>query len=52
MSRKGNYYDNASMESFRGTLKGELVHHRQFINTPERSLCTEKIPHRESDHSS
>jgi len=28
MSRKGNCYDNAPMESFFGTLKNELVHHR------------------------
>lgn len=28
MSRKGNCYDNASMESFWGTLKNELVQHR------------------------
>jgi len=28
MSRKGNCYDNAPMESFGGTLKQELVHHR------------------------
>ncbi len=30
MSRKGNCYDNAPMESFWGTLKNELVHHRRF----------------------
>jgi putative transposase len=30
MSRKGNCYDNAPMESFWGTLKDELVHHRRF----------------------
>jgi transposase InsO family protein len=29
MSRKGNCYDNAPMESFFHTLKTELVHHRQ-----------------------
>lgn len=29
MSRKGNCYDNAPMESFWGTLKKELVHHRR-----------------------
>ena len=29
MSRKGNCYDNAPMESFWGTLKNELVHHRR-----------------------
>ena len=30
MSRKGNCYDNAPMESFWGTLKMELVHHRRY----------------------
>ncbi|MDI3466873.1 MAG: Transposase [Nitrospira sp.] len=29
MSRKGNCSDNAPMESFWGTLKTELVHHRR-----------------------
>ncbi len=30
MSRKGDCYDNAPMESFLGILKTELVHHRRF----------------------
>jgi putative transposase len=30
MSRKGDCYDNAPMESFWGILKIELVHHRGF----------------------
>ena len=30
MSRKGNCYDNAPMESFWGTLKQELVHHCRY----------------------
>jgi len=30
MSRKGNCFDNAPMESFWGTLKVELVHHRRY----------------------
>jgi len=30
MSEKGNCYDNAPMESFWGTLKQELVHHRRY----------------------
>jgi len=30
MSRKGNCYDNAPMESFWGSLKNELIHHRRF----------------------
>ncbi len=32
MSRKGNCYDNAPMESFWGTLKNELVHHRRYAS--------------------
>jgi len=30
MSRKGDCWDNAPMESFWGTLKNERVHHRKF----------------------
>jgi len=30
MSKAGNCYDNAPMESFWGTLKQELVHHRRY----------------------
>lgn len=30
MSRRGNCYDNAPMESFWGILKQELVHHRHY----------------------
>jgi transposase InsO family protein len=30
MSRKGDYLDNAPMESFFHTLKTELVHHRKY----------------------
>jgi transposase InsO family protein len=35
MSRKGNCYDNAPMESFWGTLKVELTHSRQFATRQE-----------------
>lgn len=35
MSRKGNCYDNAPMESFWGTLKGEVVHHRRYKTRQE-----------------
>jgi putative transposase len=31
MSRKGDCWDNAPMESFWGTLKNELVHHRKYF---------------------
>ncbi|MFZ6644034.1 IS3 family transposase, partial [Undibacterium sp. TC4M20W] len=30
MSRKGNCYDNAPMESFWGSLKNELIHHQHY----------------------
>ena len=35
MSRRGNCYDNAPMESFWGTLKNELVHHRRYMTRDE-----------------
>ena len=35
MSRKGNCYDNAPVESFFGTLKTELVHHRRYHTRDE-----------------
>ncbi len=35
MSRRGNCYDNAPMESFWGTLKNELIHHRRYTARQE-----------------
>jgi transposase InsO family protein len=35
MSRKGNCYDNAPMESFFGTLKTELIHQRHYLTRLE-----------------
>ena len=35
MSRVGNCYDNAAMESFWGTLKTELVHHSKYRTIEE-----------------
>ena len=35
MSRRGNCYDNAPMESFWGTLKNELVHHCRYATRAE-----------------
>jgi putative transposase len=35
MSRRGNCYDNAPMESFWGILKQELVHHRHYYTRGE-----------------
>jgi putative transposase len=34
MSRAGNCYDNAPMESFFGTLKTELIHRRRYATRP------------------
>jgi len=38
MSRKGNCWDNAPMDSCRGALKTELIHHRRFV-TREQARC-------------
>jgi putative transposase len=35
MSRKGNCYDNAAMESFWSTLKQELIYRRHFVTRDE-----------------
>jgi len=35
MSRKGNCWDNACVESFFGTLKRELVYHRRYTTRDE-----------------
>lgn len=35
MSRRGNCYDNAPMESFWGSLKNELVHHYRYATRSE-----------------
>ena len=44
MSRPGNCYDNAPMESFWGTLKNELVHHRRYERREQaRQEITEYI---------
>ena len=37
MSRKGNCYDNAPMESFWGTLKNELIYHERY-ETREKAM--------------
>ena len=44
MSRKGDCYDNAPMESFWGSLKNELVHHERFVTRQQaRHAITEYI---------
>ena len=40
MSRRGNCYDNAVMESFFGTLKTELVHHETY---PTREVARQSL---------
>jgi len=35
MSRKGDCYDNAPMESFWGTLKSEHIYHRRYLTRQE-----------------
>jgi putative transposase len=44
MSRKGNCWDNAPMESCWGSLKTELIHHRHFVTREQaRREITEYI---------
>lgn len=44
MSRKGNCYDNAPMESFWGSLKNELIHHQRYATRADaQSAITEYI---------
>jgi putative transposase len=42
MSRKGNCYDNAPMESFWGSLKNELVHHRRFATRVDAQAAVQE----------
>ena len=39
MSRKGNCYDNAFIESFRSSLKYEVVHHHRFATRTEARIA-------------
>lgn len=56
MSRKGDCYDNAVMESFNHTLKTELVHHQHYRTIAEaRAAVFDYIEHfynRRRSHSS
>jgi len=56
MSRKGNCFDNAPMESFFGSLKNELVHRTRFKTREEarRAIfeCIEVWYNRQRRHSS
>lgn len=42
MSRKGNCYDNAPMESFWGSLKNELVHHCRYTTRDEAKVSIQE----------
>ncbi len=42
MSRKGNCFDNAPIESFRGSLKNELVHHHRFKTRAEAKAAIQE----------
>lgn len=39
MSRRGNCYDNAPIESFWGSLKSELIYHRRFATREQARLA-------------
>ena len=39
MSRRGNCYDNAPIESFWGTLKNELIYHQRFATREQARLA-------------
>jgi transposase InsO family protein len=42
MSRKGNCYDNAPMESFWGSLKNELVHHHRYATRADAQAAIQE----------
>jgi putative transposase len=42
MSRRGNCYDNAPMESFWGSLKNELVHHQRYATRTEAQAAIQE----------
>jgi putative transposase len=39
MSRTGNLYDNATIESLFGTLKIELIHHESYVTRAQAHLA-------------
>ena len=55
MSRKGNCWDNACVESVFGTVKRELIHHRQYRTReePRQEIfeCLEVFDNRQRCHS-
>jgi putative transposase len=42
MSRKGNCYDNASMEGFWGSLKNELIHRQRYATRAEAEVAIQE----------
>ena len=44
MSRKGNCWDSAPMESFCGALKSELVHHWRFSTREQARREIDEYP--------
>jgi len=42
MSREGNCYDNAPLESFRGSLKNELVHHHRYATRADAQTAIQE----------
>lgn len=42
MSRKGNCYDNAPMESFWGSLKNELIHHHRYATRADAQAAIQE----------
>ena len=42
MSRRGNCYDNAPMESFWGSLKNELVHHQRYATRADAKAAIQE----------
>ncbi|WP_323157057.1 IS3 family transposase, partial [Pseudomonas rhodesiae] len=45
MSRKGNCYDNATMESFFGTLKSEFYYRESFDNEAQLQAGLDQYIH-------
>lgn len=42
MSRRGNCYDNAPMESFWGSLKNELIHHHRYATSADAKAAIQE----------
>lgn len=42
MSRRGNCYDNAPMESFWGSLKNELIHHQRYATRADAKAAIQE----------